>query len=72
MGMIQARDGFRLALKALAATRIIGEMLRKNLDGDGTFQAGIAGAVDLSHSARANRRKNLVRAKFCPSGQGHG
>jgi hypothetical protein len=37
-------------------------MSGKNLDGDGAFEAGVAGAVDLSHPACSQRPK--VRALY--------
>ena len=37
-----------------------------DLDGDGALQAGIAGAVDLSHAARAKRGQDFVVAEAVP------
>src|SRR5713226_1865946 len=56
-------DGLRFLLKSLAQFRIIGQMRRKNLHGDNALQAHVPGAVHLSHTARAERRENFVRAQ---------
>ena len=66
MRMIQAGDGPRLALEALAAFRLIGKMDGKNLDGDDAIQAGIPGAVDLAHATRVEEGKDLVGANLTP------
>src|SRR5713226_3624569 len=42
-------DGLRFLLKSLAQFRIIGQMRRKNLDGDGAIQPRIACAIDFTH-----------------------
>ena len=72
VGMIQAGDGFGLALEALPAHRIVREMRRKNLDGDRTVQARVQRPINLAHSARAERRDNFVGAELRARGQGHG
>ena len=46
-------------------------MRRKNLDGDDSLQARIAGAIDLSHPARAERALNLIRPELCAGRESH-
>ena len=70
--MIQAGDGFGLALEALTACHIVGEMRGKNLDGDRTLQSHITRLINLAHSARAERRDNFVGSELRARGQGHG
>jgi hypothetical protein len=53
VGMIQRGDCLRLLLKAPQALGIAGESCRQNLDRNFAVQARVAGAVDLSHAARA-------------------
>ena len=72
VGMSQAGNHFGLALEALASGSVVGEMWRKNLDGDSAVEASIADPINLSHGARAERRKDLLRAHFGAVRQGHG
>lgn len=58
--MIQAGDGFRLALEALANVRVRGEALGQDLDRDRSVEGHVARAIDLSHPTRAQRRDDLV------------
>ena len=66
VGMVQAGDGARFTLEALAAHGIAGEMRRQNLDGHGAVKAGVPGAINLAHPARAQRREDFVRPEFRP------
>src|SRR5262245_45017404 len=43
----------------------------EHLDGNAAAQPRIARAVDLAHTARAERRDDLVRAEASAWGQGH-
>jgi len=52
------------AFKTLALLGTICEMHRQNKNGEDAVQTRIAGAIDLTHSSRANRRDDLVRAKL--------
>jgi hypothetical protein len=61
--VVEAGDGFRLALKSLACLRSTVAVFRQNLDGDCAVEAAISGLVDLAHAPHADRRENLVRAK---------
>ncbi len=61
VGMIELRDGLRLALEALAELRIGREVGRKDLDGHLAVEAPIARPVDLPHPARPERSNDVVR-----------
>jgi hypothetical protein len=54
------RAGFRL--EAGAALGILGDPGGQDLQGHVTGEARVAGAVHLTHAARAERRKDLVWA----------
>ena len=71
MRMIQARNGFRFTLETLVANRIGGKLRGKNLDGDGTFEARIAGAIDFTHTAGTERPDNFIGAKMSAWSKGH-
>jgi hypothetical protein len=58
--MIQAGNRFGLPLEPLLPDRVTGELCRQDFDGDGSFQPGIAGAVDFPHATRAERCKDFV------------
>jgi hypothetical protein len=58
--VVQARDGLRLVLEPLLEIGVGGDVLGQDLDGDGAVQAGIAGFVDFTHTARAGGREDLV------------
>jgi hypothetical protein len=60
--MIQAGDGAGFALEALAQFGAIGKMCWQNFDGDVAAQARVARAIDLTHSARPERRNDFVRS----------
>ena len=51
--MIELRDRARFSLEALPRFHVLGEMLGKNFDGDGSIEARVDGLVDLSHAAGA-------------------
>ncbi len=53
VGMVQRRRGAGFLREALQAFGIGGKGCRENFDGDVAVQAGIAGAVDFAHAARA-------------------
>ena len=60
--MIQAGNGASFALEPLSQFRTISKMRRQNLDGDNAVEAGILGAVNLTHPARANTGEDFVGA----------
>jgi hypothetical protein len=61
--MIQAGDGFCLALEALLPDRIRGELRVKNLDGYGAVQASVARTINLPQAASAERSNDLIGAE---------
>ena len=60
IGMVQRGDGARLALEAVA------EPLGGDLHRHFAVQAGIGGAIDLAHAARADLFEDLVGAQSSP------
>ena len=60
MRMIQAGNRLRFALEAFAQVSAVGEMSGKNLDGDDSIEARIAGLVHLAHSTRTNSGEDFV------------
>ncbi len=69
--VIQGRGGARLLLEAAQPVRIIGEGPRQDLHRDVPLQPNVAGPVDLSHAARADRRDDLVRSEPGTGGKAH-
>ena len=72
VGMAERRDDTRLALEARERLLVLGEPLRQHLDRDVALQPGVAGAIDLAHPARADRRQDLVGSQARAGGEGHG
>ena len=62
-GMGEGSHRAGLLLEAAAAFRIGRRFDGQDLDGDVPAQARVPGLVDLSHPARADGRKDLVRAE---------
>ena len=50
VGMVERGQKLCLSLKTSQPLGILGESLRKDLDGDFPFQSGVFGPVDLSHA----------------------
>src|SRR5262245_35569321 len=48
-----------------------GELLRGNLDGDISSEAGIAGAIHLAHAARPDQADDFIRTKLLSSNEAH-
>ena len=69
--MVQRRGGARLLLEALAALGVGRELRREDLDRDVAAEAGVAGAIDLSHPARADRREDLEGPELGAGGECH-
>ena len=67
----ELRDGLRLSLQPLARLGRGGQPRRQDLDRDLAAQAGVLCAVDLAHSARAERREDLVGAQARSGGESH-
>src|SRR5260370_599066 len=58
--MIQAGDGPCFPLESFAQFGTICKLRRQNLDGDDAVQPRVAGAVHLTHPARANAGEDFV------------
>ncbi len=61
--MAERRRRARLELEAAQTLRIRREVLGEDLQRDVAFEPGVTRAVDLAHSARAERRDDLVRTE---------
>ena len=61
--MVERGEQFRFTLKARQAIRILRERLGQNFDGDVALQLRVARAIDLAHSAGANRGEDVVDAE---------
>ena len=68
----QLRDRLRLTLQTLARLGRRGQPRGQDLDRDLAAEPRVFGAVDLAHSARAERREDLVRAETGAVSQRHG
>lgn len=62
--MIQSSGGQRLLLKPAHAVGIKRKCLRQHLDRNVAAKTGIAGAINLSHAARAQKGNNFVGTKL--------
>ena len=71
VGMIERRDGSRLALEALFQIRIGREMSWQDFDGDVAAETHVPCAIHFSHPTRTERCEDLVGAKSGARGQGH-
>ena len=60
--VVQGTGGAGLLLEA-AELLAIGDLLEENLDRDLALQAGVTGAVDLTHRPRGEQPHDLVRAE---------
>ncbi len=61
--MVQRRDRAGLALEARTPIGIAGQFARQHLDRHRAIEARVARAVDLPHSAGAQRADDFVRAE---------
>ena len=70
VGMVQRRQGLRLALepRALALAHVL---VRQHLQGDVARQPGIAGAIHLALTAPVEERDHLVGANPLSAGKRH-
>ena len=71
MSVLQRRDGFGFALEPRAQIRVRGEMRRQDFDGYRAIEPCVSGAIDLAHTAGADRRENLVWSEARTSGERH-
>jgi hypothetical protein len=63
--MRQRRDRLRLALEAHARLRVARHALGEDFHRHVAVEARVARAVDVAHSARADRFDDGVRAEAC-------
>src|SRR5579872_5302235 len=69
--MIKLRNCLGFALEAFPEFRIGGKSLWKNFNGDGPLKSGIPCLIDLTHTASAERRNDLVCAESGARGKCH-
>ncbi len=67
--VVELGNRARFTIEALAETRVGGERVRQDLDRDGAVETGIAGLVDLAHTAGTDRALNLVGTEARAGGQ---
>ena len=53
--MIEGRDGTGFPLESLLRFGVLGQMVGKDLYGDGAIEASIEGTINLAHAACAER-----------------
>ena len=68
--MVQRREHLRFTAEPSNALGIVRDRGQEDLDRDVAIQLRVARAVDLAHSARANRRKDFVGTKASAGGKG--
>jgi len=71
VGMVQAGGGVGFPDEAVDGRAIAGQPLGDELDRHLTTEPRIARAIDLTHSARAERSQDLVRPELLAGGQSH-
>ena len=69
--MVERRNGARFAFEPLTQLRVGRDVRRQHLDGNHAIEAGILGAVYVSHTSGTKRSENLVRAKASAGRQAH-
>ena len=60
VGMRQRRDGLGLALETQQGVGVLGELFRKNFDGDIAIEPEIACPINFAHPPSAKRGKDLI------------
>jgi hypothetical protein len=63
VGVVQGRDGPGLTLEAAQALGVTGDLLGEHLEGDLAVEAGVAGAVHLTHAPGPEGRQDLVSSE---------
>ena len=69
--MVEGRNSTCFAVEALFGLRIVRKMCGQNLYGDGAVESSVTGALVLTHTARAERRLNFIRAELAARSKGH-
>src|SRR6266540_3375862 len=67
VGMIQGGRRFGFLNKTLQSRLISRDILRQDLQCDGTLELRVIGEIYLAHPACTDLRANLISAKFCAS-----
>ena len=70
VGMIQRGEGLGFTLEASETVGVMREFLGEDLDRHVAIQPGVARAIDLPHSAFANRRADFVNAQTSTGSEG--
>ena len=60
IGMVESGSGLRLQFEAVETSRVPRPVVWKHFDRHVTFQRGVACAIHFAHSARAQRRDDLI------------
>ena len=69
--MIERRDRARFAIEAFEAAGLVGDIRRQDLQRDIAPKPRIARAIDLAHSAGAERGDDFVRGELLTGTEGH-
>ena len=72
VGVAEASAGSGLLLEAAQTVEVAGRFRRQHLDGNGTPQARVTGAVDDTHAPGAEPAEDLVGAQSIAGTQSHG
>jgi hypothetical protein len=70
-GVVERCGRLRLAAEAFAGLSVGGKVRGQNLDGHLAAKLRVFGTKNLTHSARTNRRKNLILADSRTWGDRH-
>ncbi len=71
VGVIELREESSLTLETVQAFLVPGELLGKSFDRDVAVELGISSAVDLTHSAFADRRDDFIRPEAGSGSERH-
>ena len=71
VGVVEGGQHLRLPSETREAIRIVGDAGKQHLDRDLTIQFGVASAIDLAHTPRAEEGDNFVRAEARACELGH-
>jgi len=69
--MVQRGQHLGLALEAAQSIGVADHTVGQDLQRDLAIQRGVARAIDLTHSARADKGENLVRSEACSDRESH-
>ncbi len=70
--MVERREHLGLALEAGEPVGVLRERGWQDLQRDIAMETGVAGAIDLAHSARADWDDDFIRAEASAGRKGHG